>query len=154
MNKEKSIKITEISARIANILETEGITRNDFALKLGYSRSQTVYDIMNGKSAPSFDFFYRFVVSEYSERYNIEWLVAGKGEIFKSDFIEPDPPALTKDATIKQFFEQFDPYIARKDAKIVEQAEEIGRLKARIEELERRKGDNASDAHTKIAHAG
>ncbi len=44
--------------------------------------------------------------------------------------------------------------IHEKDNVIREQAEEIGRLKARIEELERRKGDYASDAATEIAHAG
>lgn len=38
---------------------------------------------------------------------------------------------------------------------IREQAEEIGRLKARVEELERRRGADASDAPSStIAHAG
>ena len=43
----------------------------------------------------------------------------------------------------------------QKDNVIREQAEEIGRLKARIEELERRRGDSASDAQTSsIASVG
>ncbi|MBQ4392071.1 MAG: peptidase S24 [Prevotella sp.] len=83
MNKEKSEKITEISARIAEILEKEGVSRNDFASKLGYSRSQTVYDIVNAKSAPSYDFFNRFALSEYSEIYSLDWLLTGKGEMHK-----------------------------------------------------------------------
>ena len=46
---------------------------------------------------------------------------------------------------------QFDALIS----KITQQAEEIGRLKARIAELERRRGDNAPDAQSdNVAHAG
>lgn len=45
--------------------------------------------------------------------------------------------------------------IRDKDNVIREQAEEIGRLKARIEELERRMGDSASDVQTSsIANVG
>lgn len=44
--------------------------------------------------------------------------------------------------------------IREKDNIIRTQAEEIGRLKARIEELERRRGDNVSGAATEIARAG
>ena len=49
MNKEN--KNAEISARIAEILQYTGDTRNGFAVKLGYERAQTVYDVMNMKSA-------------------------------------------------------------------------------------------------------
>ena len=45
MNKEN--KNAEISARIAEILQYTGDTRNGFAVKLGYERAQTVYDVMN-----------------------------------------------------------------------------------------------------------
>ena len=83
MNKEKSEKITEISARIAEILANEGLSPNNFASKLGYQRSQTIYDIVNGKSAPSYDFFNKFAVSEFSETYNLDWLLTGRGEMNK-----------------------------------------------------------------------
>lgn len=83
MNKEKSEKITEISARISKILAEEGLSPNNFAQKLGYSRSQTIYDIINCKSAPSYDFFNRFAVSEFSEIYNISWLLTGRGDMNK-----------------------------------------------------------------------
>lgn len=78
---EKKQKNAEISARISQIIETEGINPNIFAQKLGYDRSQTIYDILNGKSAPSFDFFNRFENSEFSEKINLHWLIAGKGEM-------------------------------------------------------------------------
>lgn len=42
-----------------------------------------------------------------------------------------------------------------KDLRFAEQAEEIGKLKARIEELERHRGADASDAGISgVAHAG
>lgn len=40
---------------------------------------------MNGKSAPSYDFFNKFVHSEFSVKYNVEWLISGKGEMFKNN---------------------------------------------------------------------
>ena len=83
MNKEKSEKISEISARISKILAEEGLSPNNFAQKLGYSRSQTIYDIINCKSAPSYDFFNRFAISEFSETYNLDWLLTGRGDMKK-----------------------------------------------------------------------
>lgn len=76
-------KNTDISERILFVIENQAIKPNLFAKKLGYERSQTIYDILNCKSAPSFDFFKRFVDSEYSEIFNIEWLISGKGKPFK-----------------------------------------------------------------------
>ena len=78
---------TEISARILQIIENQGITPNLFAKKLGYERSQTVYDVINGKSAPSFDFFRRFEVSEFSESIDISWLLTGNGQMLKLNAI-------------------------------------------------------------------
>lgn len=77
----KQEKNTEIPARLAEIIENAGLTANSFAAKLDYPRSQTVYDILNGKSAPSCDFFRRFLLSEFSETYNIDWLITGRGEM-------------------------------------------------------------------------
>lgn len=77
----KQEKNTEISARVAEIIKNEGLTANTFATKLGYTRSQTIYDILNGKSAPSYDFFRRLLLSEYSEKYSINWLITGRGEM-------------------------------------------------------------------------
>lgn len=72
---------TEISERIVNLIDYLGISRNDFAKKLNYKRSQSVYDICNGKSAPSYDFFNRFFDSEYSVIFDHNWIFTGKGEM-------------------------------------------------------------------------
>lgn len=79
----KKEKNTNISERITELIEYLGLTRNSFAVKLGYGRSQTVYDISIGKVAPSYDFFYRLVNTDISERISIEWLITGKGSISK-----------------------------------------------------------------------
>jgi len=80
---DKLNKISETSAKISEILEVLNVKPNAFAVKLGYPRSQTIYDILNGKSLPSFDFFYRILSSEYSEIINIEYIISGKGKALK-----------------------------------------------------------------------
>lgn len=78
---KKEHKNTEISERISKLIEALGIKPNAFAFALGYNRSQTIYDIVNGKSAPSFDFFNKLAMSEYSEILNMDWVLTGRGEI-------------------------------------------------------------------------
>jgi len=73
---------TTISERISQLIDCLGVNPNSFAKKLGYDRSQALYDIINGKSKPSFDFFQKLYSSEYSELVNMNWLVTGKGEKF------------------------------------------------------------------------
>lgn len=85
MNKEKTNKNADISARIATILEYVDESKNAFALKLGYERAQTVYDILNGKNAPSYDFFKKFQLSEYSELINTDWLLTGRGSMLRNE---------------------------------------------------------------------
>lgn len=69
---------SEISERLATIISSEGLTPNAFAKRLGYSRAQTIYDIINGKSAPSCEFFVRFIKAGFSEKWQIEWLINGQ----------------------------------------------------------------------------
>ena len=75
--------MTKISDRVRMIIENEKVTPNKFSQNLGYERSQTIHDILNSKSNPSYDFFYRFAKSEYSEFYDLHWLVTGEGEMLK-----------------------------------------------------------------------
>src|SRR5690554_843995 len=79
--KVKDDKNTDISERILKVIDYFGVSRNDFALTLGYDRSQTIYDIVNRKSKPSFDFFQKFMNSEFSEQINLKWLFTGLGEM-------------------------------------------------------------------------
>lgn len=92
----KQEKNTEISARIAEIIDYTGSTPNNFAKILGYARSQTIYDIINGKSAPSYDFFRRFMISEFSEIINIKWLLTGEGNMLSPLMTKATPEEQTK----------------------------------------------------------
>lgn len=75
----KKDKNTEISERISKLIEALRIKPNAFAIALGYKRSQTIYDIINGKSAPSYDFFNKLALSEYSEIVDMNWVLTGHG---------------------------------------------------------------------------
>lgn len=75
---------TEISERISQIIDYLGLNVNSFAKKLGYERSQVIYDIIKGKAKPSYDFFNRFLNTEYSDIVLLEWLITGKGDMLKA----------------------------------------------------------------------
>ncbi len=163
-------KNTEISARIAEIIQWLGEKPNSFAKRLGYSRAQTIYDILSGKSAPSYDFFYRFVNAEFSANINLQWLFTGEGEMLKTN---PTSETLSSETlypcslsehkgNINQAISQDVPplmdrlltIISEKDAVIRAQAEEIGRLREQIDQLKQVRGHDVSDAISSTAIAG
>lgn len=74
-------KNTEISERVRQVIDYLNVNENQFAKSLAYKRSQSIYDIVNGKSKPSFDFFNKLFNSEYSELINPIWLLTGKENI-------------------------------------------------------------------------
>lgn len=95
-----------------------------------------ISDIKSGRKKLSVEILRRLKLSYPSV--NIDYIIMGEGEPFISD-----KPVVQQGET-SMFLDR-----------IAEQAEEIGRLKARIEELERRRGDSASDAQTSsIASVG
>ena len=95
-----------------------------------------ISDIKSGRKKLSVEMLRRLKLSY--PHVNIEWIILGKGE-----------PFLTEEKNKGNG----DPSVFLN--KIADQAEEIGRLKARIEELLRDRGDNASDAQSsRRANAG
>lgn len=136
-------KNTEISARVTEMIERLAETPNSFAKALGYSRAQTIYDIISGKSAPSYDFFRKIAIAEISASINIYWLLTGEGQIFK----QPDVDIKKEISTPTDTSLFID--------KIAEQAAEIGRLQEQIRQMKIEKGKVASDASTsEIANVG
>lgn len=76
-------KNTDISERISQMIDFVNVNSNEFAQKLGYKRSQSIYDFLSGKSKPSFDFFEKLQNSEYSEIFRLEWIISGKEPMLK-----------------------------------------------------------------------
>lgn len=149
-------KNTEISARIDELICLLHTNPNKFAAALGYSRSQTIYDIINGKSAPSYDFFNRFCNSGYSVFINLNWLLTGSGiPIVEETYYQSDLPIVKGEMTEEEAKQKIEEIRKSKQGNVIElismikeQAEEIGRLKARIEELERHGGESAGDVRS------
>ena len=74
----------EVRDRIAKIIASEGLTASAFAEKIGIQRSN-VSHILNGRngqpSNPSFEVLQKIL--ETFPKYNTEWLVMGRGEIYR-----------------------------------------------------------------------
>lgn len=141
-----------INERFGKIIRAlYGGNKSAFATAVGIAPS--VVDNIVGKrqGKPSFEVIEK--VSALAE-VNVEWLVTGRGDAFdfrseeekkKADYFPQDS---ANNNTLLQI-------IKEKDIKIIEQAEEIGRLKEQIAQLEREKGKDVSDARTSgVANAG
>lgn len=130
-------KNTSISERLFKVIGFLGVSKNYFAKKLGYERSQALYDIMNDKAKPSFDFFYKFLNSEYSENINTDWLITGKGSMLKvNDGITPpntlQPVIFPSETETNNMLLSM---LQEKDRRIEELNKEIGGLKNEVKNL-------------------
>jgi len=86
---------------------------------------------------------------------NAMWLLTGIGHMRVSNLDINAPVLVSDNDRLAPILQQFDVFIQKKDAQIVQQAEEIGRLKERVSQLERGKGKNASDVPTSgVANVG
>lgn len=73
-----------ISERILSIIQHLNLSTNDFAMQLGYSRSQVLYDILKLKSKPSYSFFEKLHNSIFNDVFSMEWLITGQGEMLNA----------------------------------------------------------------------
>lgn len=145
MNKEKGEKLAEISARITQVIEYLGETPNSFATKLGYSRAQTVYDILKMKSAPSYDFFQRFSNTGYSAIIEFDWLLTGRKAMLKQNvsdekhtdntLVSSDKDTINKHTNQEEISYIYKMY-EKKDEEVKALIRENGRLEERIRQLE------------------
>lgn len=67
--------------RLKLVIEHQRLKVSEFSNSLGYERPQSVYDFVNGKVKPSFDFFEKFISAGYSSIIDLEWLITGDGEM-------------------------------------------------------------------------
>lgn len=66
--------------RLSKFLAAENISNSQFADTLGVAKA-SISHILNGRNKPSYDFIQS--VMEHYPSLNIEWLLAGKGKMYK-----------------------------------------------------------------------
>ncbi|MCR5760095.1 MAG: helix-turn-helix transcriptional regulator [Bacteroidales bacterium] len=92
-----------MNKRLQQFLSAENISQAQFADTIGVARA-SVSHILAGRNKPGFDFMERM-----SKRYpalSLEWLITGKGKMYKGDAPEPVQPVqvldLWQDAPVAQ----------------------------------------------------
>lgn len=140
-----------IHERIKYLVDNYAAGKNTvFAAKLGVSEAN-IRGYIKGV-IPKADVLEKIVISY---EINAMWLLTGLGHESLPNSEPGNPILATDDTSIKTFFGQLDPYIQSKDAKIIQQAEEIGRLKEQLRQMQQRLEKSASDVHTSdTANAG
>ena len=114
-----------IHERIKYLVEKLAGGKNTvFASKLGVSEANIRGYIKN--VVPKADILEKIVISY---EVNAMWLLTGLGYETLPNQPQEVPAPITDSSLVSDFFKQYEPYIQSKDAKIIQQAEEIGRLK-------------------------
>ena len=137
--------MSNILSRIQEIASHEGITIGAFERSIGASKGVLSRAISNGTDIQSK--WIQVIVENYPQ-YSAEWLLTGRGDMISTQqnnsgiFLENISP---NSSEIVMVVDKLLTFAKDKDNTIIEQAEEIGRLKARIELLERRRGVDVSD---------
>lgn len=123
---EKEQKISPIKQRILFFADSLGISKRKFYDNIGVSRGT-----LESTSGITEDILSKFIATY--PKVSIEWLLTGKEPMLKPEPLEDEPINPDTDKSQHIFISHFVDTIR-------DQAEEIGRLKARIDELERRGG--------------
>ena len=103
-------------------------TDKELAETLGIKKAT----LSNWRTRNSIDFP---LVFTFCEHINIDWLITGRGEPSLTDIAKP--PLVLENGSNDRLIDR-----------VVEQAEEIGRLKERIAQLEREKNDSLESLQT------
>lgn len=77
-----SNKYNDYSQRFELIISELNLSPLGFSKVLGYSRADKIYNVLNAKNKPSFDILAD--ITRKFEKINVEWLLTGNGEPFKS----------------------------------------------------------------------
>lgn len=140
-----------IHDRIKHLVDNKAGGKNTvFAQRLGVSEAN-IRGYIKGV-IPKADVLAKIVITY---EVNAMWLLTGLGSEYLPNSEPGNPIIASGDTSIVSFFGQLDPYIQSKDAKIIQQAEEIGRLKEQVRQLKIEHEKSAERANTStIANAG
>ena len=92
-----------MNTRLKQFLAAENITQAQFADNLNVVRA-SVSHVLSGRNNPSYDFI-RSIMQKYPEL-NIEWLMFGKGTMYKTMPAPPQKPAEYEEGLIFQEVEE------------------------------------------------
>lgn len=160
--KENKQEKSLIKQNILLYLASNGVSPYEFYKVSGVTRG-----ILQQNNGISEDNIARFLA--YANDVNTEWLLTGKGEMTKTNHSalpehahsayisenKDNENESNKQNAYPEITDKLLNIISEKDSIIREMAEEIGRLRERISQLEREKGKDASDVPTSgIANVG
>lgn len=155
------------------IFEKIVTSRKDLALKMGYTES-SMSQILNQKVSLSDRFIKK--LSNLDERLNLDWILDEKGEMLKTESMKDENsdspnmmPPISKEALVELGAEAFEKKlldmfqkgeiysaatVREKDLLIHELLIKVGRLEAKVEELENKKDDVPTEEHVTCANVG
>lgn len=90
--------------RLQRFLDAENITQSQLAEKLGVAKA-SISHILAGRNKPGFDFIQS--IAQCYPDLNLDWLIVGKGKMFKSQTIQP-AMELPMPTNIKESGQLFD----------------------------------------------
>lgn len=99
-----------MNERLKQFLAAENITQSQFADRIDVVRA-SVSHVLSGRNNPSYDFI-RAIMKNYP-RLNIEWLMFGKGKMYKEDRTEIPYPAAVSEASLFDTEDQPDEEMPR-----------------------------------------
>lgn len=139
------IRTKSIGERIQQLVNAVADGKNTiFATKLGINEAN-VRSYIRG-TLPKADVLEKIVITY---EVNAKWLLTGYGGMFEvNEQPAPHPFVISDETTVSAFLTEHMRLLDKKDEKIVQQAQEIGRLQQRIAELENHLEKNAPPAST------
>ena len=91
--------VNKMNTRLQQFLGAENISQSQFADSIGVARA-SVSHILAGRNRPGFDF-----IESMAKRYptlNLEWLITGKGKMYKADFAPVRPVVEAPAGTVEE----------------------------------------------------
>lgn len=109
-----------MNQRLQQFLSAENISQAQFADSIDVARA-SVSHVLAGRNKPGYDFIRS--ISEHYPKLNLEWLISGKGKMYKNDSpLAPAPAQAAASVQAGYSDELFGPETAQEDKS--EEAEE------------------------------
>lgn len=84
-----------MNQRLQQFLNAENLTQSQFAERIGVAKA-SVSHILAGRNKPGFDFIES--VARFFPNLNVEWLITGRGRMYKNTAQEPVIPVQSPSA--------------------------------------------------------